>query len=131
MGHFISHLAPNESFHLFNQLILEVRRKNWGFATPPPWLIVRGLPGRRAEVPHNFPKTAQYIRAVPAVLHACRERRNEFLYRQDVRKNHPTYQPISGLSYTVKNAVFSSMEQDITLIDTPSKSASLNLKSSS
>jgi len=96
-----------DKFHLFGKLPLELRRKIWGFATPPPWLIMR-------RPTPSGPKG--YTRQVPADPHACKESRKEFLYHPDVSKDHPTYKLIPELLANAK-AIFVSIEQDTVMVE--------------
>jgi hypothetical protein len=97
-----------QDFHLFGKLPLELRRKIWGFTTPPPWIITRNT---------AYFESNGYIRQVPAVLHACKESREEFLFSEEVQKDHPTFKLVSGLVEHKLEAVFVSMEQDVVVID--------------
>jgi hypothetical protein len=77
----------------FDKLPIELRLKIWGMAAPEPAFIVQVPRGKAG-------KGYTYTRAVPAVLHACRESRNEYLdpglseCQESVnrrRKVHPVY----------------------------------------
>ncbi|KAH6682644.1 hypothetical protein B0J14DRAFT_673019 [Halenospora varia] len=83
--------GPN--FTLFPELPLELRLKIWGYAAPEPQLIVQ----RRSEKNNS---RFTYRRKVPAILHACRESRLEYLdtgKQEDQasadrrRQSHPLY----------------------------------------
>ncbi|KAE9376085.1 hypothetical protein N431DRAFT_481233 [Stipitochalara longipes BDJ] len=83
-------------FKKFKELPLEIRNKIWGFAVPEPCVVVQWES-------KNANTRFQYIRdggKVPAVLHACKESREEFLEKNDGehdptldrrRRNHPVY----------------------------------------
>jgi hypothetical protein len=67
--------------------------KIWGFGAPDPYLVAQ-------EEFLNFKYRFSYNRPVPAVLHACRESRQEFLESDDTsadgppairRRDHPVY----------------------------------------
>ncbi|CAG8957760.1 hypothetical protein HYFRA_00000098 [Hymenoscyphus fraxineus] len=71
-------------FHLFPNLPPELRIRIWSFCTPPAAVIAVSNDNRWAEY------TRRRI-PVPAVLHACKDSRQEFLHREGVTKEHPTY----------------------------------------
>lgn len=80
-------------FTLFSKLPMELRLQIWGFAAPDPCVVVqRDIPTSKYRFAFNRP--------VPAVLHACRESRLEFLDEDDklhqngtavTRRDHPVY----------------------------------------
>jgi hypothetical protein len=108
----LSNINPLKEFHLFAELPFEISRKIWGFATPPPWLIMC----KTSFWPIVERDAAPYTREVRAVLRACKESREEFLYDEKIRKDHPTFQYVYGLATKNNGAVFISTEQDVVLI---------------
>lgn len=77
-------------FHLFPKLPTEMRLEIWHLVEQVPSLVTRRdiLKGKYSS---------EYSRPVPAVLHACRESRYEFLARAGVNQRHTTYQLCGGL----------------------------------
>jgi hypothetical protein len=81
------------TFPHFQKLPLELRLKIWGFAPPEPVTVIQ-----RVSEKNNTRFT--YRRKPPAVLHACRESRQEYLDTDEGtesasvarrRKEHPVY----------------------------------------
>jgi hypothetical protein len=81
------------TFYKFKKLPLELRLRIWGYAAPEPMTIIQ-----RVSEKNNTRFT--YRRKPPAVLHACRESRMEYLDTDEGpesasvarrRKEHPVY----------------------------------------
>jgi hypothetical protein len=106
-------------FTLFPKLPPEIRSKTWGFASPPPTLIRRMAWGNKSDTKQKKPLKAAYRRAgvVPAFLHVCHASRIEFLHRDGVTKDHPTYMLVQGLSPDHQDhGVFLAPDYDIPVI---------------
>ncbi|TVY73573.1 hypothetical protein LSUE1_G008682 [Lachnellula suecica] len=128
--------AANASatFHRFGDLPVEIRLLIWGYAAPGPATVIE-RPGQKTKSRYT------YRRNPPAVLHACRESRFEFLDADESpaalarrRKEHPVYKlqfevermrcsptffdvetdMLYGLSYNGKHGV---MRGDMTQLD--------------
>lgn len=108
---------PLASFHLFPTLPEELRLQIWGFATPPPRLVTNKSYDALCPI---------LLRSVPAVLHACRESREDFLSTEGMRKDHPTYTLVSGRVNDRFEACYVSMEQDVVVADSPGMFYSLS-----
>ena len=120
------------TFPRFNQLPPELRVKIWIAALPPPYLLIqRDLPTprvigesvfrpqTRCSHPLNPPRLR---RPVPAVLHVCRESRNEFLSFADKvvqRNGHRVYSYYSRRGKS--GAVFFSSSDDMLLLEMDGK----------
>jgi hypothetical protein len=85
--------SASQKFTLFGKLPTEIRLKIWGFATPDPCVVVQ-------RESHTSKYCFTFNRPVPAVLHACKESRSEFLEPDDPstdvslasrRREHPVY----------------------------------------
>lgn len=85
------------TFHYFKKLPLELRLRIWGYAAPEPTTIIQ-------RVSEKSINRYTYRREPPAVLHACRESRLEYLDIDEGtesasvarrRKEHPVYKLFS------------------------------------
>jgi hypothetical protein len=84
---------PRGAFSLFSELPADLRLRIWASLDLEPCVIVQRKTGKRKPM-YRFP------RLIPAVLHACRESRYEFLDPNDEKsikkglikkRDHPTY----------------------------------------
>ncbi|TVY83252.1 hypothetical protein LSUE1_G003312 [Lachnellula suecica] len=85
--------ATATNFPRFNELALEIRLRIWGYAAPEPVVIVQRISEKGSG-------SFTYRRLPPAILHACRESRYEYL-DADIddaavsvarrRRDHPVY----------------------------------------
>lgn len=126
--------SSSSFFPLFAKLPVELRLKIWHYATPEPYTHQQMIPCRSFEyVAHKLAGQLPPIATVgftksaptPALLHTCRESRNEFLYiTHPTRISHGQEQhPLFGLVFANKKgrASFFSWEQDTMLINYPQK----------
>ena len=76
-------------FYFFNKLPLELRRKIWGLV-PPLAVIIDGI-YYFGGLQYDFPELPFSHFRFPAVLGACKESRAEMMYKEGIKKDHPTY----------------------------------------
>ncbi|CAG8951196.1 hypothetical protein HYFRA_00007943 [Hymenoscyphus fraxineus] len=74
--------GPDAGFVYFKYLPQELRLHIWGCVELPP----KFKHGAKYRVVRPYERPP-----IPAVLHACSESRDEFLAKENVKKNHPTY----------------------------------------
>jgi 2EXR family len=107
-------MDKSSKFTLFPNLPMELRLKIWGFAAPDPYVIVQR---ESSTSKYNF----TFNRPVPAVLHACKESRLEFLDENDTRnqngttaakRDHPVYKLYFLVERLRSSPVFFSSEVD-------------------
>jgi len=110
------------TFTVFPNLPFELRTKIWGFTTPAKVIVhaLQGFPYRYRIGPYKRPD------GVPSILHACQESRFEFLHRDGVTKEHPTYAflEVSSSEFPA-SGVFLAPDYDILVAETRGKLASL------
>jgi hypothetical protein len=110
-GQLVANNATGE-FTGFSLLPLEVRMKIWGYAAPEPYTVVQ-RESRTSRYRYTF------SRPVPALLHACRESRYEYLEIDDDdgaplerrRREHPVYK-LSFNGRTRRSPVYFSTDID-------------------
>ncbi|KAG9232482.1 hypothetical protein BJ875DRAFT_443109 [Amylocarpus encephaloides] len=115
-------------FLYFPRLPVELRQLIWGFATPPAAFVDSNflIPDQGTRM--NYEE--RIFRPVPAVLHACRESRTEFLYKEGVSKDHPTYRLCHDKNAKDNDlATYFSYEYDIACLRPPFNFCSLIPKS--
>lgn len=104
-----------EGFQLFAQLPADIRIKIWSLVTLNPSVIAMREAGKSDKTGETIPKY-RFTRTIPAVLHACRESRYEFLDTNEeengtalVRKrDHPTYKAyFTGVGHVSSPVLFS------------------------
>ncbi len=72
---------PLTQFHLFPKLPLEIQLMVWGAAEPEPRVVMQSKNSEKIKAKRH----------VPAVLHACRQSRLEYLADNKRKRSHATY----------------------------------------
>jgi len=107
--------AVATAFHNFKKLPLELRLKIWGYAAPEPVAVIQ-----RISEKNNTRFT--YRRKPPAVLHVCKESRQEYLDTDEGpesastarrRKEHPVYRLFFSAARTRCSAALFSVDVDM------------------